>query len=192
MLSWLTLRRQRTYTSLMGSKQRLTLDEVIISWCYGAQKFNSVCFTAVLLILWCCSLQVERNSLDFEERWACCPCPAVVLLLALFRTIYFKTKCCLAGSLQHSWGLRSLSWGSSKCLELLRGSSPLYGGAGEGLCDVKDLQWILFYSSCKQNWDQSEIHFSAGGGGEGSFMGRSDLLSIVGVQFWMASLGSGS
>lgn len=69
----------------------------------------------------------------------------------------------MAGLLQHSWGVDSLSSGSSKWLKRLCGSSLLDSGAGEGLCDVEDLQWILFYSSSKQNWDQSEIHFSADG-----------------------------
>lgn len=50
---------------------------------------------------------------------------------------------------------------------------------------------FLFYSSCRQEWDQSEISFSAEGKGK-VFMGKSDLLPIVGMQFCIASLGSGS
>lgn len=120
-------------------------------------------------------------------------CVVLVLLLALLRpSILKRSAAWQAGLLRHSWGVGSLSWG--KRLKLLRGSWLLDGGAGEGPCDVKDLQWILFYSPCEQNWDQSEIHFSAEGekNPKSSFMGKSDLQPFVGVQFWISSLGSGS
>lgn len=96
----------------------------------------------------------------------------------------------MAGLLQHNWGVSSLSWGSSKWLKLLHGSLLFDSGAGEGLWDVKDLQWILFHHANKTGISLkfgSQLRRK-----KKSFMGKSDLVPVVGVHFWTASLASGS